>query len=92
MLWSSFATAKLKASIGFQQTAFDVMVITDRWRGVFVRRSYSTRERSEPVDASNDVSVWLNAIDVMESTFVGQARFCVGAELGLFRSYTAMPE
>jgi hypothetical protein len=40
----------------------------------------------------SEVSVWLKASEVIESTLVGHARFVVGAELGLFKSYTEIPE
>lgn len=86
-LWSSLATAKLIASIGFQDMAFEANRRIDLDRGDEVRRSYSTMDRSDPADARMEVSVWLKATALTVSVEVGQLRVCSGVELGRERSY-----
>ena len=60
--------------MGFQETALDARWRTSLLSGDEVRRSYIMTERSMAVDARTEVSVWLNATDVMVSTLVGQWR------------------
>ena len=90
MLWSSLATAKLKASMGFQEIELDASrrIVFDK--GEEVRRSYNTMERSVAAEARIEVSVWLKAKVVIVSAEVGQCKVCSGVADDLERSYTEM--
>lgn len=72
--------------MGFHVMAFDASRRTSLWSGDEVRRSYIMIERSIPVDAKIEVSVWLKAIDVMVSILVGQLRVWEAVEEGRERS------
>ena len=86
MLWSSLATAKLIASIGFHEMALEERRKTDFARGEEVRRSKRQMDRSVAADAKIDVSIWLNDTVLIVSVELGQARVCMGVELGRERS------
>ena len=81
MLWSSFATAKLNASIGFHEIAFEAKFRVVLARGIDVRRSYSTIDRSVAADARMEVSIWLKDTLVIVSVELGHFNTSGGALL-----------
>jgi hypothetical protein len=78
-LWSSLATAKLYASMGFQAMQFDAKLRTVRWSGMLVRRSYKMTARSVAQEAKIEVSTWLKETWLMVSMAEGQTMLCTGA-------------
>lgn len=70
-LWSSFATQKLNASIGFQDMAFEAKFSMVFATGIDVLRSYNTMDRSVAVDAKIEVSTGLKETEVIVSVEVG---------------------
>src|SRR5688572_5580122 len=71
MLWSSFATARLKASIGFHESAFEAKLRMTFATGVDARASNRMMERSVAQEANTDVSTGFQATAVIVSADVG---------------------
>ena len=82
----TLATAKLKASIGFHDIAFDDMPRTVFDRGDEVRKSKSMTERSVAQEARMEVSTWLNDKALMVLSEVGQRSVCRGVPEERLRS------
>ena len=68
----TLATAKLKASIGFHDIAFDDIPRTVFVRGDEVRKSKRITERSVAHEARMEVSTWLKDKALIVLSEVGQ--------------------
>ena len=74
------ATAKLKASIGFQATALAARPRVTFESGEEVRKSYRIIDLSVAQEASTLVSVWFQLRAVIVSVELGQCSVCKGVE------------
>ena len=74
MLWSSLATAKFIASIGFHDIAFPGNFKIVLARGMDVRKSYRTIDLSVAAEPRIEVSIGLKETFVIVSVVVGHLR------------------